>query len=440
MTRPTNGVLLAGVLLAAAGSRPAEGAASSPFTDFRSEAPGRKHLIRPADLPAPNATESANNPPALVKRPDGAWPKAPEGFVVGLYAEGLQNPRQIRTAPDGDAFVAESGPGRIRILRGVGADGRAKSAAVFARGLRRPFGIAFYPPGPDPRFVYIGETHQVVRFPYRNGDLEARGPAEKVAGFPGGGNVDGGHWTRDVAFSTDGARLFVSVGSHSNVNDPDENPDETLRADILEFGPGGGTARVYAWGLRNPVGLAVEPRTGALWTSVNERDRLGDDLVPDYITSVRPGGFYGWPWYYIGPRRDPRLPGRRPELEARTLTPDVLVQPHNASLGIVFYEGKSFPPAYAGDLFAAQHGSWNRATRTGYEVIRVPLKDGRPRDGGYEDFLTGFVTADGQVWGRPVGVAVAGDGALLVTDDASGSVWRVRYAGNEGSPPASKAR
>ena len=416
-------------LLVAFAASVALGAAPSPFADYRAETPGARHRITPADLPEPYATESANNGPSLVKRPEGAWPQAPKGFKVELYAEGLGNPRQIRTAPNGDAFVAESGPGRVKILRGLGADGKVETVAVFADGLNKPFGIAFYPPGPEPKYVYVGETDRIVRFAYQNGDLKARGVAETVAEIPGGGNVDGGHWTRDVVFSRDGARMYVSVGSHSNVNDPDDHPDEKLRADVLQFRPDGADAKVFAWGLRNPVGLAVNPRTGELWASVNERDRLGDNLVPDYVTHLSENGFYGWPWFYIGGHPEPRLPGKHPELKANVLAPDVLVQPHDASLGIVFYGGKSFPAPYTGDLFAAEHGSWNRATRTGYEVIRVPMKNGRAADGGYEDFLTGFVTSDGQVWGRPVGVAVGGDGALLVTDDGSGSVWRVSYAG-----------
>jgi glucose/arabinose dehydrogenase len=392
-------------------------AAPGPFTDYRGEAPGRRHRIRVADLPEPNATESVNNGPELVARPEGARPRAPKGWKVELYAERLENPRQIRTAPNGDVFVAESRAGRIRVLRGVDASGRAKTVETFASGLTKPFGIAFYPPGPEPKYVYVGDTDEVVRFAYSNGDLKARGGPEKIASVPGGGNVDGGHWTRDVAFSRDGKRMFVSVGSFSNVNDPDEHPEERERADILEFGPDGSGRRVYASGLRNPVGLAVDPRTGELWASVNERDRLGDDLPPDYITRVADGGFYGWPWFYIGGHPDPRLPGRRPELKAKTLVPDVLIQPHDASLGIAFSPD--------GDLFAAEHGSWNRAARTGYEIIRVPLKNGRS-DGSYEDFVTGFVTPDGRVWGRPVGVAFLPDGSLLFTDDASGSVWRVR--------------
>jgi glucose/arabinose dehydrogenase len=242
--------------------------------------------------------------------------------------------------------------------------------------------------------------------------------------LPGGG----GHWTRDLAFSPDGTKLFVSVGSASNVDDPDTHPRETRRADILEFTPDGKFVKIYAAGIRNPVGIAVDPETGKLWCSVNERDMLGDNLVPDYITSVKEDGFYGWPWYYIGNHQDPRLPGKHPELAERVSVPDVLLQPHNASLQLTFYTGKSFPSQFRGDIFAAEHGSWNRSVRAGYEVIRVPLLSGKS-DGVYEDFLTGFVNPDGTVWGRPVGVAVAPDGSLLVSDDEYKVIWRVAYEG-----------
>jgi glucose/arabinose dehydrogenase len=248
-----------------------------------------------------------------------------------------------------------------------------------------------------------------------------------VAKIPGGGRLrGGGHWTRDLAFSSDGARLFISVGSHSNVDDTDNNPAEFHRADILVAKPDGSGLEVYAWGIRNAVGIAIHPQTGQLWASVNERDNLGDNLVPDYITHIEAGGFYGWPWFYMGGHWDPRHQGKHPELQSKVLTPDVLLQPHNASLEMTFYEGTEFPAEYRGDIFAAEHGSWNKATRTGYEVIRVPLEKGRAT-GEYEDFLTGFVTPSGDVWGRPVGVTVAQDGSLIVTDDGSNTVWRVRW-------------
>jgi len=301
---------------------------------------------------------------------------------------------------------------------------------VFAKGFSWPFGIAFYPAGNDPRWIYVANTDSVVRLPYKSGDSEARGPAETVvAELPGGGRLrGGGHWTRDIAFSRDGKRMFVSVGSKSNVDDPDTTPAEKERADVLEFTPDGGGRRIYASGIRNAVGIAVHPRSGELWVSVNERDELGDNLVPDYITHVEEGGFYGWPWYYIGGNPDPRHKGKHPELKATTIVPDVLLQPHSASLQMLFYDGKQFPAEYSGDIFAAEHGSWNKAARAGYEVIRVPRHGSTRASGEYQDFLTGFVLDDGTVWGRPVGVAVAPDGSLLVTDDGSGSIWRVSYA------------
>jgi glucose/arabinose dehydrogenase len=402
----------------------------APFTDYRHQQPGTRRKITLANLPEPYSTQSADNRPHIVARPADAWPKALPGFTVTQFATGLQNPRLVRRAPNGDLFVAESEPGRIRVLRGIGADGKAQTVEIIATGLTQPFGIAFYPPGPDPQYVYVGNTGSVVRFPYRNGDLKARGPAQTIVpDVPSGGRLTGGgHWTRDLAFTRDGAKMFVSVGSHSNDDDADNNPQEFHRADILEFNPDGSGMRIYAYGIRNPVGIATNPATGELWASVNERDGLGDNLVPDYITHVQPGGFYGWPWFYMGGHQDPRQQGKHPELQSKVITPDVLLQPHNASLEMTFYDGRQFPAEYKGDIFAGEHGSWNKAVRTGYEVIRVPMKEGRAT-GEYEDFLTGFVTADGNVWGRPVGVAVAQDGSLIVTDDGSNTVWRVSYPG-----------
>jgi glucose/arabinose dehydrogenase len=299
----------------------------------------------------------------------------------------------------------------------------------FADGLSQPFGIAFYPAGPNPKWVYVGNTDSVVRFPYQNGDLKARGPAEKLADLPGGGKLrGGGHWTRDVVFSKDGTKMLVSVGSHSNVDDSDTHPEEFHRADVLEFTPEGKFIKVYASGIRNCVGEAINPITGQLWCSTNERDMLGDNLVPDYITHIQEDGFYGWPWWYMGPHQDPRHEGKHPELKAKVITPDVLLQPHFASLEMNFYEGSQFPAEYKGDAFAAEHGSWNKANRAGYEVIRVPIRDGQAT-GEYEDFLTGFTTSDGHVWGRPVGETIGQDGSLFVTDDGSGSIWHVSYTG-----------
>jgi len=396
-----------------------------PFTDFRFEMPAAVHKITVDELPAPYATSSAGNAPTLVARPADAWPKAPNGFKVQLYADGLAAPRVIHVAPNGDVFVAESDGGRIRAFRGLNADGKPELSEVFAAKLNRPYGIAFYPPGPDPKWIYVGDTDSVVRFPYRSGDLRATGDATHVLDLPHGS----GHWTRDVVFSADGKSLFVAVGSGSNVSDPDTTPAEKNRADILAFDPDGSHMRVYASGIRNPSGLAIDPRTGRLWAAVNERDGLGDDLVPDYITSVREHGFYGWPWWYMGPHQDPRHLGKHPELRERVITPDVLLQPHNAPLQIAFYQGQQFPDEYRGDLFASEHGSWNKSVRTGYEVIRVPLHQSGTTSGKYEDFLTGFVLPNGQVWGRPVGVTTAADGSLLVTDDGSNSIWRISYVG-----------
>jgi glucose/arabinose dehydrogenase/mono/diheme cytochrome c family protein len=397
----------------------------APFTDYRFEKPGVVRKITLNDLPAPFATNSAGNSPKLVPRPEKAWPQVPPGFKVELYATGLKEPRLIRTAPNGDFFVAESKSGEILVFRGITADGKPERTETFATGLNRPFGINFYPPGPDPQWVYVGNTGSVVRFPYRNGDLKARGPAEHIADVPAGD----GHWTRDIQFSLDAKKMFVSVGSASNVDDPDTTPAEKNRADVLEFNPDGSEMRIYAYGIRNCVGLAVNSKTGELWCSVNERDALGDNLVPDYITHVQDGGFYGWPWWYMGGHQDPRHKGKRPDLKDKVITPDVILHPHNASLEIAFYDGKQFPAEYQGDIFAAEHGSWNRSVRVGYELIRVPLHQTGHASGEYEDFMTGFVVDNGHVWGRPVGVTVAPDGSLLVTDDGSKSIWRISYTG-----------
>ncbi|MGA9545730.1 MAG: PQQ-dependent sugar dehydrogenase [Candidatus Sulfotelmatobacter sp.] len=396
-----------------------------PFTDFRYEKPGTVRKITVADLPQPYATQSAENGPKLVARPENAWPVALPGFKVDLYAGALDNPRTLRTAPNGDIFLTESDPGRIRVYRGLTSDGKPEQSAVFASGLKHPYGLAFYPPGPDPQWLYVGSTSELVRFPYHNGDLKASGAPEHIADLPD----TGGHWTRAVTFSNDGKRLFVAVGSGSNINDPDTHPAEKDRADILVCDPANCILSVYAYGIRNAGGgIAIDPETGELWCSVNERDALGDNLVPDYITHVEQGGFYGWPWWYMGGHQDPRHRGKHPELKDKVIVPDVLLQPHNASLEFTFYEGPQFPAEYKGDIFASEHGSWNKAVRVGYEVIRVPLHQTGHATGEYEDFLTGFVLPDGNVWGRPVGITVAPDGSLLVSDDGSDSIWRVSYA------------
>ncbi len=398
--------------------------------DWREDAPGVQRRITVADLPAPYATESANESPRLVPRPADAWPKAPAGFMVEQFATGLRQPRVIVTAPNGDLFVAESAANRVRVLREV--DGRVSVSEVFVAGLDQPFGIAFYPLGPNPKYIYIGNTGSVVRYPYHSGDLKVTGPGEKIITLSYGGHLQGGgHWTRDLAFSADGRSLFVSVGSRSNASDGAAEAD---RARILQFDPDGHNQRVYAWGIRNPVGLAIDPATGALWTSVNERDGLGDNLPPDYITRVQPGGFYGWPWFYLGNHQDPRHAGKHPELATQVIVPDVLVASHSASLDLVFYDGRQFPARYRGNIFACEHGSWNRAQRTGYKVIMAPVKADGSADGSYEDFLTGFVTDSGHVWGRPVGATVGRNGELYVTDDGSNAIWRITFAGAAAAP------
>lgn len=382
--------------------------------DYTTDAPGVRRKLTTADLPKPGATESVDNGPKGVARPAGALPRVPEGFEVEVLAADLLNPRMVRVAPNGDVFVVESKPNRVVVLR----DGKK---SIFASGLNEPFGLAF-----REGFVYVANTDSVVRYAYQDGDLVARCAAEKIVDdLSGGGRLrGGGHWTRDIAFSKDGSKMFVSVGSRSNVSDDDS---EARRARIFEYTPDGKNERIFATGIRNPVGLAVHPDTGELWTSVNERDELGDHLVPDYVTRVKEGGFYGWPWFYIGANEDPRHSGRHPELRDKVLVPDVLLQSHSASLGMAFYTGKQFPAEYAKGAFAAEHGSWNRIRRTGYKVIFVPVKDGVP-SGEYVDFMTGFVASDREVWGRPSSVAVAKDGALLVSDDGGDCVWRVTYS------------
>lgn len=396
---------------------------SAAFATVLNEKPGLFRKVTPADLPAPHPEQSVANFPRLAPRPEGAMPQALPGFSVNLFASGLRTPRAMKQAPNGDIFLAETGASQIRVYRGVGADGKPASAGVFAADLGPVFGMAFYPAGKDPKWLYVSNTTTVSRFPYKSGDLAAAGKAETlITGIPGGGHV-----TRDLAFSPDGKSLFVAVGSGTNVDDPDDHPGERNRANVLEYTPEGKLVGVYGAGIRNPVGLAVNPTTGELWCSVNERDMLGDNLVPDYITHIERGGFYGWPWFYMGGNQDPRHAGKHPELKSKVLVPDVLLQPHFASLQLMFYEGSQFPAEYKGDIFAAEHGSWNRSVRAGYEVIRVPLKNGKA-SGIFEDFLTSFTLENGDPWGRPVGVAAASDGSLLVSDDGANIVWRVSHS------------
>ena len=421
------------LLLSAAGDPPRTGPAA--FGDWHDDAPGVLRQITPDALPAPYATTSAARGPSVTARPANAGLRVPPGFEATLFAAGLNMPRVLRVAPNGDVFLAETGAGRIRVLRSPAGAARPGTNTVFASGLNLPYGIAFWPPGPAPRYVYVAETNRVVRYPYQSGDLQAAGSAQVVVrSLP-----EGGHWTRDLAFAPDGQRLFVSVGSASNLAALRGPPpaglpigaawdEETGRADVVSFDPEGQDRQILATGLRNCSGEAIQPATGLLWCVVNERDGLGDNLPPDYATGVRAGGYYGWPWYYTGNHPDPRLPDARPDLAGQAIVPDVLIQPHSAPLGIAFYDGTQFPADYRGDAFVTLHGSWNRARRTGYKVIRLRFAGGRPT-GAYEDFLTGFVASDQAVWGRPVGVAVAADGALLVSEDGNGTIWRIGYTG-----------
>ncbi len=395
--------------------------------DWTEDAPGVRRKITVADLPPPNSTRSVDNGPREVGRPANAQLHVPAGFKIEEYAAGFRDPRFLQTAPNGDVFVVESRVNQIKVCRDTNGDGKPDQTELFTDSgkLKKPFGIAFYPPGPNPQYLYVANTDGVIRFPYRNGDLKARADAETLGAELSGGGLlrGGGHWTRTIVFSPDGRKMFVSIGSLSNDSDDAAEAD---RARIFEFNPDGSGRKVYAWGIRNAVGLAVQPGSGQLWMSVNERDELGDNLVPDYISHVTPGGFYGWPWYYLGAHQDPRHKGEKPEVAGKTIVPDVLVQAHSASLNLCFYTGQQFPEVYRGDIFAAFHGSWNRSRRTGYKIVRVPFENGKAT-GAYEDFVTGFVTPNGDVWGRPVGVTVAKDGSLLFSEDEHGTIWRVSY-------------
>lgn len=423
------------------------------FGGWRDDAPGVRRLISPQDLP-PIAAPT-NGLAQVVAMPAGARPQVPPGFSAELVTRDLRNARVIRVAPNGDLFVASSMSNSIHVLRIPAGSARPEQISVFAAGLPQAFGIAFHPLGPNPRWVYVATSDGVVRFPYRNGDLKATGRAERLVG----GIPTAHHWARDIAFSPDGNRLFFSVGSSSNVaqdmfpephvvKDPEPRiinsladwlkvrpagaawDTEELRANVLSFDPNGGTMRIVATGLRNCSGVTIQPTTGQLWCVVNERDELGDNTPFEYATHIVDGAFYGWPWYYIGAHEDPRQAGHRPDLRDRVVVPDVLMQAHSAPLQMAFYQGDSFPAEYRGSAFVTMHGSWNRANRTGYKVVRLLFDGSGKPTGEYEDFMTGFVVSDTQVWGRPVGVAVANDGSLYVTEDGNGTIWRVSYRGS----------
>jgi glucose/arabinose dehydrogenase len=369
------------------------------------------HGIKPP-LPAPYATKSAGNPPEEVAPPKGFLPTVPAGFQVNIFAADFKEPRWLTVAPNNDIFLADTHGGAIYILRDPQHTGGAQEREIFLSGLDEPFGIVFHDD-----YIYVGDTDAVLRYKFDPKTSKRLGEAEKLMDLP-----RGGHSTRALMFSADGKHLFVSVGSQSNV----DIESDTRRAAITICDPDGKNARLYATGLRNPVGLALEPKTGQLWTSVNERDGLGDDLPPDYTTSVKDGGFYGWPYSYIGDNVDPRVRPQKPELVAKVIVPDVLLGAHRAPLQFAFYTGKQFPASYRGGMFLAEHGSWNRSQRAGYQVVFIPFKDGKP-SGDPQPFMTGLVPdpSKGSVNGRPVGVTVAPDGSLLVSDDGAQVVYRI---------------
>lgn len=395
------------------------------------------------NLPMPDTTASKNNFSKVIGWPDGKTPVAPEGFVVSKFADGMKSPRNIVIAPNGDILVALSNSERnvveqvankisgkaksevsgksvntILLFRDTNQDGKPDLETTFLSGLNQPYGMAFIG-----NSFYVANTDGLWIYPYKNGDTQLTGAGKKIVSLPAGGYNN--HWTRNLLVSKTKDKIYISVGSGSNVAEHGME-NEVRRAAILEINPDGTGEKIYASGLRNPVGMDWAPTTNMLWAAVNERDGLGDDLVPDYITSVKEGGFYGWPYAYFGQHEDPRLKGSNPELVKKTIVPDVAVGSHTASLGLVFYTDNKFPVKYQGGAFIGQHGSWNRSQLNGYKVAFVPFKNGKPT-GPIQDFLTGFIAdaAKSEVYGRPVGVAVAPDGALLAADDVSGVIWRV---------------
>ena len=379
-------------------------------------------------LPAPYATTSTKRNSKVIGWPEGKTPVAPAGFTVTKFAGHLNSPRWFYILPNGDVLVSESQTNRkksandILLFRDADHDGVPELRDTFMTDQNQPLGMLLLH-----GWFYVGNTDGVYRWPYKTGQLQISGKGEKIMDLPAGGYNN--HWTRNLIANADGSKIYVSVGSGSN-NAEHGMDHEARRADILEINPDGSDERVFAYGIRNPVGMAWQPGTKILWTAVNERDSLGDDLVPDYFTSVKEGAFYGWPYAYFGPHEDPRLKGQRPDLVAKTIVPDVSVGAHTASLGLAFYTGSSFPAKYHNGAFIGQHGSWNRSEFAGYRVIFVPFHDGRP--GKPEDFLTGFMADESknEAYGRPVGVIVLGDGSLLVADDAGNTVWRVSASKN----------
>ncbi len=377
----------------------------------------------PIAVPLPEPSESNRKSSKVIGWPAGKTPVAPQGFVVTKYVDGLNNPRWMYVTPNGDILVSQSktnkntSPNNIILLRDSDGDGIVDLKQTFMSGLKQPLGMLVLK-----NWLYVGHTDGVYRYPYTPGQTHVTDAGQKILDLtPDGYN---NHWTRNIIASKDGSKLYVSTGSGSN-NGENGMDKEIRRACIIEINPDGSGERIFADGIRNPVGMDWEPVTGELWTAVNERDHLGDDLVPDYVTSVKEGGFYGWPYAYFGPNEDPRMKGQRPDLVAKTIVPDVPVGAHTASLGLSFYTKNAFPKKYHGGAFVGQHGSWNRSVFSGYKVIFIPFKNGKP--GKPEDFLTGFIADEdkAEVYGRPVGVTVLADGSLLVADDAANTIWKV---------------
>ncbi|QCR22036.1 sorbosone dehydrogenase family protein [Pontibacter sp. SGAir0037] len=379
--------------------------------------------VQTLNLPAPDTTHDAEKRSNVIGWSDGRTPQAPAGFSVTTFAGDLKHPRWIYVAPNQDIFVAESddeekSANRITLFRDTNKDGKPDVQEVFAEDLNQPLGMLVLN-----NYFYVANTDGLVRYPYRNGQTKLSGKGEKIVELPAGGYNH--HWTRNIIPNADGSKIYISVGSASNVGEYGMQ-EENRRAAILEINPDGSGERIFASGLRNPVGMAWAPNSATLWTSVNERDNLGDDLVPDYLTSVKDGGFYGWPFAYFGPKEDPRRAGERPDLVQQTIVPDVALGSHTSSLGLAFYTGNAFPAKYRNGAFIGQHGSWNRSEFSGYKVLFVPFNNGKPA-GKPEDFLTGFIAEGGgeDVYGQPVGIAVLPDGAMLIADDAGNTVWRV---------------
>ncbi len=380
---------------------------------------GQHYLILPQDLPPPFATESVAVGRSFAPIPDPPVLNLPQGFTVNLFANGLENARWLAVAPGGDVFLAESRAGALRVLRDGDGDGVAETVTTYWAGLNRPTGMVF-----DDGALYVADIEGIWRFAYAEGDLQAQDRPTLIT-TPGAFADGSGHWTRTLARAADGG-FYVGIGSRNNIAIEPEP-----RATIQYFAADGSGQRTFAAGLRNPVGIAVQPGTGDLYTVVNERDGYGDNLVPDYFTRVEEGAFYGWPYAYAGGIPDPEFGDGAPDLVAATMLPDVMLQSHSAPLGLVFYDGESFPDDYRGDAFVALHGSWNRSLPAGYKIVRIRFEDGRPV-GGYENFATGFWFAgeeEAQLYGRPVGLAVAADGSLLIADDGAQVVWRIAWQG-----------